>query len=732
MHTFPLTLVVATGLCAAAGAQSPTRTAPLQPQSAAIAIDPTGVVTDTAADGTLWAAGPTWKASFAADGTTFVPCFGSQAPRNFPANLARATATVGGKVLPSEPVAPTFAFAAVEYRGALFTERYALRDAGIEQQFVFATLPQRGVLEVSVPVASELALTGHTADGGFRFGNEHGSFGYGRAVAIDADGDRLDLATEWTGSGFRITVPAEFVSAATLPLLIDPLLGGVVAVATDTRELDSTDLAWDESMARHAVVYEKVFSATDSDVYCRYVDGAMAVAGAPVAIDLSTDSWRKPQVAALEAHDRFLVVAQKSIGNVAPFAGIGRLVTGLSATLSTPIPLLVGVGNVHHLDVGGDPSPVAPTQFLVVAEVEFSPTDHDIHLQPVQAVGIAGASRLVDGLSLRMERPQVSKTCGLPGGNSEVWGIAYRQRVSATDFQARFACVDRTFTVVQSTVPVGGVLPAADFEVAISSPTDHADGRRCGYFLQHSIAPAGMEMRFGIVDRTGILVAPTSEGTNSWNIHGRASVETDGLRFLVTHTVSNPTNTHQRAVHFGLFSESGGTVDVQQWESELNLDYAPSAVVRRTTVGGGGQATVAWVRGGGAVPYEVRVKAYGMYQEGAQFATRFTSCGNLGFLHGGSSALGESVSLQLVQAAGLVGWVVGLPVDLPVGPCPGCRQGVSGSVVLGAATQWTVPRNAAFVGITVAFQGFQFVPSGQSGACLGQVNLTNTLDATVR
>lgn len=88
--------------------------------------------------------------------------------------------------------------------------------------------------------------------------------------------------------------------------------------------------------------------------------------------------------------------------------------------------------------------------------------------------------------------------------------------------------------------------------------------------------------------------------------------------------------------------------------------------------------------------------------------------------------------MQMVTNTGLLGWIVGLPVDLPIGICPGCRQGVNGSAVLGQSYSFVVPRNAAFVGLTLAFQGFQFLPTPGNGACLNQVNLSNTLDATIR
>ena len=50
-------------------------------------------------DGSLWALGRSWKASFDQTGSTVIPFFGSLAPRNFPLRLEVARASVGGKPL---------------------------------------------------------------------------------------------------------------------------------------------------------------------------------------------------------------------------------------------------------------------------------------------------------------------------------------------------------------------------------------------------------------------------------------------------------------------------------------------------------------------------------------------------------------------------------------------------------------------------------------------------------
>lgn len=728
---------VALGSLGAAAAQShvpssssgndtndPARTVAVAPTAVAEA----GIVTDRAADGVLWAAGPSWKARFDPAGTTFVPCFGPEAPHNFPARLDRATVRVAGQTLVAGGEVPVFDAGRAEFRGSAFTERYVLQDAGIEQQFVFDTLPKRGELEVWVPFASELAVVS-AADGGFRVAGSHGSFEYGRAVAIDAAGRRAELTTEWQGAGFTIRVPAAFVAEAELPLLVDPLLGNVTTFTADTRVLTATDLAWDESMGRYALVWERVFSATDSDVYLRYLDGAMQAVGGAVAIDLSLDSWRRPHVAGLEAHDTFLVVAERSVGNVAPFSAYGRQILGATPTVQVPV-LLGGSGDVRHPDVGGDASPIGPSRFCIVFEMEFSPTDHDVHYEVRDANLNFVASNYVDGSSTYETAPRVGKSCGAPGGGTEGWGIAYLRPIGNGQNQPMFACLGRnlSFSVSHRAWPIQ--VPAANGSVAVSSPTDHAQGRRYLTYAQYD--GSNSEYARGYVfDRNGVQVAATGVFGSGTPVEGEACVESDGTRFVIANHHRSPGSANPWA-SVNLYGIAGQVLSYEESAGLGLTAMAPSVVARRS--GGGGDRTygLAWVQPQSATTGRLACANYDGVQGGAQFGVRFTSCGGLGFLSGGETVLGGTVSLQLASSVGLLGWVVGLPVDVPLGLCPGCRQGVDGSVVLGAAYQFAVPRNAAFVGFTLAFQGFQFLPTSGSGACLGQINLSNTLDATIR
>jgi hypothetical protein len=62
---------------------------------------------DEPGDGSLWAAGTSWKMSFDADGATYYPRFGPKAPHNYPLHFLPARVSVGGEeLLPGRVAAP--------------------------------------------------------------------------------------------------------------------------------------------------------------------------------------------------------------------------------------------------------------------------------------------------------------------------------------------------------------------------------------------------------------------------------------------------------------------------------------------------------------------------------------------------------------------------------------------------------------------------------------------------
>ncbi len=105
-------------------------------------------------------------------------------------------------------------------------------------------------------------------------------------------------------------------------------------------------------------------------------------------------------------------------------------------------------------------------------------------------------------------------------------------------------------------------------------------------------------------------------------------------------------------------------------------------------------------------------------------------CGGLYLQASGEPAIGETATFALPTASGLRGFVAGVPVQWPVAACPGCMQGANGTTLLANTLQIAIPPVPAFVGLTIAVQGFEFLPAGQP--CLGQVVISNTIDMTIQ
>jgi hypothetical protein len=141
----------------------------------AIAADgaPAGLFFDEPGDGNVWARGDHYKASFGPAGATYFPGFGPRQPHNLPHALSPVAVTSGGAELAFQRgVQATRSGARVELDRGAFVEAYELRADGLEQLFVFPSLPGRGDLALTIPVASELA--GVETGAGIEFRGELG------------------------------------------------------------------------------------------------------------------------------------------------------------------------------------------------------------------------------------------------------------------------------------------------------------------------------------------------------------------------------------------------------------------------------------------------------------------------------------------------------------------------------------------------------------------------------
>ncbi len=184
-------------------------------------------------DGAVLGGGRTYMARFDDRGIEFTPAFGRAAPHNTPLRFSLAEVRRDGASLPvaaDVAPAPDSASRRVDYDRGAFVERYALREDGVEQSFVFDQLPPgNGDLVVRGRVECELPATADA--GGLRFDLAGvGHFRIGKVTGVAADGARAEGALRLTEGGIiELSLPEAFVRDAALPLTLDPLFGGVFA-----------------------------------------------------------------------------------------------------------------------------------------------------------------------------------------------------------------------------------------------------------------------------------------------------------------------------------------------------------------------------------------------------------------------------------------------------------------------------------------------------------------------
>src|SRR6185503_15529495 len=105
-------------------------------------LDPEAVLLDEPGDGKVWGSSRAYKASFDGTGATFIPFFGSDAPRNYPVRFALAAVRAGSQMLPLVADAKTaVAGRRVTTDHGSVREVYELSPRSMEQLFVFDAPP---------------------------------------------------------------------------------------------------------------------------------------------------------------------------------------------------------------------------------------------------------------------------------------------------------------------------------------------------------------------------------------------------------------------------------------------------------------------------------------------------------------------------------------------------------------------------------------------------------------
>jgi len=728
---------------------------------AGLAVDPFAspetLLWDVPAPGEVWVAAAAYKARFAHGSATYVPFLGSDAPCNRPVTFALRRTVVDGQSLPlTGTPTPLHRGDRVVFDHGSVLVRYDAIARGLEQSFELVALPARGELVLELSVATDLAV--QSAGGDVRFAAVEGAVTYGEATAIDALGQRLAVRRTWHQGAITLTVPADFVRRAVLPLVVDPLVGTVGSVTSNSRTLKDADVTYDMTSGRYMVSCELVFSGTDSDAYTYELDGTtgQVVAGSQAIVDVtSAESWQAPRIANNNIADRNLVVAQVSSGNVAPFSIRGRTRAAGSTSTGNPVTLSSAstgnTGDKIRPDVAGDPHLFGPTYFTVTWERVYSSVDHDIHARQftaaVDPVAVGPSEILVQNSSAYEEMPQISSSMGapFPDALSQKAMVVYKRRgTRGSEVRGRLLRWDGN--------------PDADFLVASGdaliaypsvSTVTRANAQRERLYLvaweQGYLLDGGdtNDIKIVLCDQTSAPVSPVTNlhtlerGSHiGWDQY-RPRVASDGCRFVVAYgedfNDSGDLDVRATTLHA---LPAGSTWTLGVTENRVEVAYRTTvetggAVCSRfeahdPDASGSARYCFAWSDANGALNNEIRCQLYDGVIAGG-FTTLTTGCGGINITASGRPGLGEHIRVAALANVLLIG-AINPAWNIPICGGATCRLGVIDFVQAPPAINLDVPCSAVLLGGRIGFQG---VAVG-SGSCFGGVLVTDTVVAQIQ
>lgn len=693
------------------------------------------VLHDDPGSGTLWSSGTTWKASFGPDGFTFVPFFGSEAPRNFPVGFRVVTATVDGQDLALSPTAKaTRTGDRVTLDRGVLREVYDLSLDHVEQSFVIDTT-LRGDVHLTVAVTTDLIED--AVRPGLQFANELGHVWYGDAFVV-VDGSKHPIRTTWDGASLHFVVPAALRGDG--PVVIDPLVGTYAPIGgTPARPEAHPDVSFDQSSGVYLVVWENWYSAFDCDIFTELFDWTGApIPNSTAAIDFSSDAYLSPAVANLNVNGHFLIVCSAR----KPGQWNGRsMIYGRTRAMSSGTPtspeILISdtqYGNDDHVqpDVGGDPEALDPTNKWCVVWTQLAPTNALFRLRLVDAAGQPGITQGVSAPGYDLWNVRISSGNGHGQVATPRWGYAIGAQASSNGDQD---VMIGTIGLDSGPYPSHWITGSdTDAFPSISSPLAGSAGRThfLATFERHS-APSAQAL---VLTLDPALTNPVVSGpfdlTQMFGYgHLNVAAETDGVRFAVTSSVVGGNNTSAIAT-IALTPQN----TLVEHEGQRVLPGRP--VFGRLTslhVSGGGPTTYMSVYEDWTYnPKEVLVTRYQGHAPGFQLVQRPFGCGGLSAQWIGEPLLAHTFQVVVASATPhLPAFVLARPLPVPVALCPTCTLGVHldapilvdvGSPIFTLA----IPADPTLLDETFGLQAFGI----DGGTCLGSLSFSDLFEFTIR
>jgi len=541
-----------------------------------------------------WARARGYKARAGADGFTYVPFLGSSASRNYPVSMGVSSVSVGGQPIAFDAVAR------VEREGEAFVldrgpvdVRYDLALDTVEQTFVVETGAAAGDLVVTLDVTSD--LEGGAFGAGFRFAGPEGGVDYGAATAFDGAGRQAHVPAVLDGGELRLTVPAAFVAGADGVVVIDPVISSY-QIDDDPGLVSDVDVAYDSSSDVFAYVYEDQWSLTDHDIYLVAVDANTGAVEDARYTDFTTNDFRDPEVAGLNAENVMLVVATNRI------AGADDEIRGRIydvAAQSTPSPAFV-IGDTGgdlwtnaRPDVGGNSSSTSGQRFLVTWERTFDSTGSTLpRFTTVDAAGNVGGLGTVlqsGGADLECTWVRCSESTGRPSAVN-VWNVCFSYRDTGTgDEELRVAQLNADGTVASSVGVAVGAGLGAQFETLDISDAIEVAGLDPTYLVVYD------DFTFGDADVTAVVCRNSysvrrvdvnlSEHADEGLNQNYAKVATTSEEFVVAYSELRGGEWHTVATALDLvegsrLAVSERRVDLGLADQESGIDGSPGMASR--------------------------------------------------------------------------------------------------------------------------------------------------------
>jgi hypothetical protein len=297
------------------------------------------------ADGTVHGGGPDYRVRFDRGSVGFTPALGAAVDRDWPVRFTFTSVRRGAEAVFVGPTAtpPVAAGAQVRYAHTpTLTEVYDLRDAGVEQSFVFAERPAgQGDLVVRGTIATELPLAA-ISDAGVRYELPAlGGVSFGAVTGVDHNGATVRGSIRAGGDWVEWVLPAAFVDGAAYPMVLDPLIGSSFSIASTSGTDDvQPSVAYDASSGRYLVVWNVVLPQGAAELRGQFVSSAGALLGSSFLLDPDGRADFRPLVVNVNASNRFLVAFRSRLvtaGGSIFFPWYVRAVTAANGALSARV-----------------------------------------------------------------------------------------------------------------------------------------------------------------------------------------------------------------------------------------------------------------------------------------------------------------------------------------------------------------------------------------------------------